>query len=104
MAFDPHPYPSPRQHLVVRLVLLTCLLALIALLSGCGTVPSTSSAPALPPVHLTASCPAPPSLHSGQSEAVLLNHLTTMWLLTDCARRHQDLVRWTESQARPPPR
>ncbi len=97
----PRAFPTPLQHLCLRLLLLIALASTL-LLSACGTVRTPPSTPALPPAALTAPCEPPPPLTQGTASAVLLNHVQTMERYTQCATRHRSLTRWLQSQQSTP--
>lgn len=83
----------------LRRLLLTSAWALT--LSGCGTTPPPQSLSQPAPPQLTQPCAAPPPLADGSAPALLQNHVEAMRRFAQCAARHQQLVRWIESQRSP---
>lgn len=70
-------------------------------LSGCGTTPLPQSLSQPAPPQLTQPCAAPPPLADGSPPALLQNHVEAMRRFAQCAARHQQLVRWIDSQRSP---
>ncbi len=73
-------------------------LALVLLLSACGTTRLPPSAPAAPPVSLVQPCRAPEPITDGSAETLLTSWVQAMRLYSRCAQDKDDLVRWINTQ------
>ncbi len=79
-----------------RLVLLT-VVALVTMVSGCGTPRTQVLRPDPPRPDLLTPCRRPPPATDDQVKTLVANHLQAMELYDDCAIRQAELAGWAQT-------